>query len=153
MKKITKICIFLSFLFVLSFFILKSNQPNITYPQFTMQLFYYDDCVVCNDFKEIALPKIRKAFHDNFIIEYYNLDNPNDQQIYNDVIHNLVDFNQEYYMHSPLITINNEFAVVGYQKGEEKELIKETKRALKHEPLGNFYQTGRYIYKGGFYDN
>ncbi|WP_041139118.1 hypothetical protein [Beduini massiliensis] len=121
-----------------------------TYPRFTLKLFYYDSCSRCTAFKNSALPAIRAAFDNNFDIEYYNLDDDNGQAVYQDIVDQLIDFDQEYYGETPLVVIDEAFAILGYNGSkEDQELIKEIKRALNNEPLGNYYSMGRYQFKKG----
>lgn len=121
-----------------------------TYPRFTLKLFYYDTCSSCKAFKNSALPALREAFNNEFDIAYYNLDDEDSQAVYKEITDQLIDFEQEYYGETPFVVIDESFAILGYNGSKEnEELIKEIKRALKNEPLGNYYKIGRYQFKKG----
>lgn len=145
MTKLFKKLLCLSLVFIL---IGCSSKTNKDYPFFTMELFYLEDCSSCNAFKNNALPKIRKAFNNNFEIKYYNLDFEENEQKYDEIIDQLENFDDEYYLSTPFIVINRDFAIVGYSANEETELIKEIKRALNNEKLGDYYKIGRFTFKG-----
>lgn len=147
MSKIIKKIICLSLIFIITG-CTKSNQQTTQYPFFTIQLFYLDDCGSCNAFKNNALPAIREAFNNNFNIEYYNLDLEENEQRYIQITEQLENYDEEYMLNTPFIVVDNKFAVVGYSKNEKTELIKEIKRALNNEPLGDYYKIGRYTFKG-----
>lgn len=145
MKKILKIL--LSFLLVFS---LCACQSKKEYPSFTLKLFYYDTCSRCKAFKESAIPALREEFNNQFEIEYYNLDNDDAKSVYDDIINQLDDFEKEYYGETPLVVLNQDWAILGYNGSEEnEELIKEIKRTLDGEPLGDYYAIGRYLFKQG----
>lgn len=137
------------FLCIMLLFIVSGCHKTTTqeYPFFTIKLFYLDECSSCNSFKNNGLPKIREAFNNNFEIDYYNLDIEENEVIYKQIVEQLETFDDEYYLNTPFIVINDQFAVVGYSKGEETELIKEIKRALNNEALGDYYTIGRYQFK------
>lgn len=143
-KKISLLlCLFLLFLST-------GCRHEQTYQRFTLKLFYYDSCSRCTAFKNSALPAIREAFNNNFDIEYHNLDNEDAQVLYQEIVNQLVDFDQEYYGETPFIVIDEAFAILGYNGNQEdSELIKEIKRALNNEPLGNYYSIGRFEFKKG----
>lgn len=144
MKKMIKTLLALSLVLLLVGCKKTQVQP------FTLQLFYYDTCSRCNAFKESALPDLRHEFGEALTIEYYNLDSEEGLNKYNEVIQNLDQFDQEYYKETPLIVIDQHFAVVGYNgQKENEELIKEIKRSLNNEPLGDYFTMGRYKFKQG----
>ena len=78
------------------------------------------------------------------------MDNDSDQAVYQEIVDQLIDFDQEYYGETPLVVVDESFAVLGYNGSkEDQELIKEIKRALNNEPLGSYYSMGRYQFKKG----
>lgn len=131
-------------------FMISGCQTKETYPNFTLKLFYFDTCSSCLAFKDNALPYIRETFDDNFETVYYNLDLEENLPIYNELIEQLVDYPSEYHNEVPLVVINDDFAILGYNgTSENEEIIKEIKRALKDEPLGDYFKMGRYTFKQG----
>lgn len=146
MKKIMKLLLALFIFITMS----GCQSQKKDYPEFTLKLFYYDTCSACNAFKQNALPQLREEFKESMIVEYYNLDLEEGQTAYLDIIDQLEDFDQEYLYQTPLVVLDQKWAILGYNGASEtEELIKEIQRSLNNEPLGDYYTMGRYLFKQG----
>lgn len=108
-----------------------------TYPDFNVKFFYRDSCGYCEAFKEYAIPALEKEFKEAIHIEYYNMDDEDAMMIYNDICDRLYFFDESYREDAPLFVMEDEFALLGYASGEEKELIRDIKHALNNEELGD----------------
>lgn len=143
MKKI--ICLMLSLFIVLS---ITGCTPKKEYEHFTLKFYYYDSCGTCTSFKNNAIPALREEFDNNFTIEYYNLDLDSSVVDYQNTINKLVDFEYEHFLETPMIVLNNSWALIGYNgTSENKEIINEIKRSLDGMPLGSYFTMGLYIFK------
>lgn len=99
-------------------------------------VFYLETCGHCQAFKENAIPLLEKTFDDAINIEYYDMDNDASQEIYHNLCQQLYFYDEEFLDEVPFFVMKDEFALLGYSEGEEKELVKDIKRALDNQPLG-----------------
>lgn len=119
------------------------NKKN-NYPEFNVQMFYSEDCGHCQVFKEKAIPALEKEFGDSMQVSYYNIDEKSSIDLYHDIIDQLYFYDQAFLEDVPFFVLENEFALLGYSTGEEKELIKDIKRALNNEALGSKLEAYRW---------
>ncbi len=127
---------------LLAFCLIGCSKEETTVPAFTIDYFYQDYCSNCENFKMIAIPKIKNEF-DNVSVNYYELDE--NQELYQSYVDRLVDFDEDYYQTVPFIVIDEQIAIVGYSTGEEDEIINEIYRLFNDEELGQYFTIGEYI--------
>lgn len=130
----------------LTLFILSSCTSKKEIPDFTMTVFYQDYCHNCEDFKMIAIPKIKNEFA-NITVNYYNLDEH--KELYDSYIDRIDNFDENYLEHVPFIIIDDQIAIVGYSSKdkEEEEIIKEIYCLFNNEPLRQYFVIGEYDLK------
>lgn len=116
-----------------------------TQPKIFVEVFTLETCGGCQAFKQYAVPALEDEFKSEINIKYYDLDFKQDNEYYQDTISKLIDFNDVYAFKTPLIVVNQEFALLGYNRGEETELILDIQRMLKKEPLGDTLSQGRWL--------
>ena len=130
----------LKFLFII-LLLFGCQSSNKVKEEFELDFFYVDYCQNCENFKLIAIPKLKNEFPD-MTVNYYELDDNHD--LYDQYIDRAIDFDNEEYESVPFVVINNELAIVGYSVGEEDELIKEIHRYFNNEQLGQYFVIGEY---------
>lgn len=136
---------------ILLFLVLMLTGCTLTrkekYPDFKVQFFYRDFCGYCEAFKEYAMPALEKEFKEAIHIEYYNMDDEEAMKMYNDICDQLYFYDENYRGDAPFFVMEGQFAVLGYQSGEEKELIKDIKHALNGEELGSKLSAYRWEFR------
>lgn len=120
--------------------------PKTVYQKFTVDYFYLDSCGLCTAFKNNSIPLLEKEFGDSITINYYNMDDKSSVEYYLEICRKLYIYDFEYLNDVPFIVVNGYFALLGYSKGEEKELVKDIKRALKNEQLGKKLEDYRWVF-------
>lgn len=117
------------------------NKANIN-----IEIFTLETCGSCQAFKQNAVPILKEEFNNQINITYYDLDLKQDNEYYQEITSKLIDFDEVYAFKTPLIVVNEEFALLGYNKGEENELILDIQRMLKGEELGDTLSQGRWLF-------
>lgn len=113
-----------------------------------IDVFVLDTCSNCQAFKEYGIPALEKEFADKVKITLYNLDEIEHENYYNEVIKKLDGFNEAYSKRVPFIVVQDYFAVLAYNRGEEVYLINDIKSAINGDNLGEELALGRWIFKG-----
>lgn len=135
---------------LLSIFLLVGCQTTSQYnlnQQVELSFFYITTCSECKAFKKTAIPYLEKAFQDQIVIKQYDLDDSKTEQIYDQVIDSLVDFDESMYGYGPFIVVDGYFAILGYTAGDEKYLVDDIIKALDHEPLSDELAGMRFMFK------
>ncbi len=110
-----------------------------------LEVFTLDTCKGCQAFKKYAQPALEKEFKDEMKITYYDLDK--NEQYYKELTSKLIDFDEVYAGKTPLLVVNQKFAVLAYNQGEETELVADIHRLLNNEALGEQLSQGRWLFK------
>ena len=141
MKKIIKglLCLFL--LIGCS----SSKQESIDV-DLDVYLFYLDTCQHCQAFKEIAVPALEEEFKDHITFHYVNMDFDGNNEIYDLYTDKLEDYHEDERL-VPFIVVDGYFAILMYNEGEEKTLIKDIKAAINGEELSDLFKNERWIFK------
>ena len=61
----------------------------------TLSFFYIQSCSQCQAFKSVAIPLLEDTYQDQITILQYDLDEPETEAIYDQIIDSLVDFDEE----------------------------------------------------------
>lgn len=113
----------------------------------TLSFFYIQSCSQCQAFKSVAIPLLEDTYQDQITILQYDLDEPETEAIYDQIIDSLVDFDEEFYGNGPFIVLNGYFALLGYTTGDEEYLVTDIQRAVNHEELGYELEGLRFTFK------
>ena len=128
-------------------FFLAGCQSSISVPDFDVSFFYLDSCGHCEAFKENAIPYLEKQFKNSIHITYYNMDEEASVAYYHQICDQLNNYDESLIDDVPLFVLDGYFAVLGYDKGEEKDLAKDIYQALNHQPLTRALELYRWEYK------
>lgn len=138
------------FIILLSVFILcgctSTQQIELDKPV-TLSFFYIKDCSQCQAFKKEVIPLLEKTFGNQMTIHQYDLDEEATEEIYDQVIDSLADFDEEFYGNGPFIVLEGYFAILGYSAGDEKYLLQDIEKVVKGEEPGYELEGLRFLYK------
>ncbi len=124
-----------------------SSSPKNKEDTIHMTVFVLETCSNCKAFKEYAIPALEKEFGNQIEITLKDLDEEENGKLYDDITSQLEGYDNVYSRLVPFIVVEDYFAVLAYNKGEEVELIKDIKAARNNEPLGEALSNGRWLFK------
>lgn len=101
----------------------------------TIQFFYLQTCSECKAFKEEAIPYLEKTFGENIEIHQYDLDDSKNTEIYDSYVDRIEYFDEEFYGWGPFVVVDDYFAVLGYNLGDEELLVQDIIHAVNGEKL------------------
>ncbi|MCD7809744.1 MAG: hypothetical protein LUH02_10395 [Erysipelotrichaceae bacterium] len=113
----------------------------------TFKFFYIETCSECKAFKSNVISKLEDTFGDSIIIEQYDLDDTSTQEVYDEVIDSLIDFDESYYGLGPAYALEGYFFKLGYTSGDEDYLIDDIERAVNGEELSDELSGLRFTYQ------
>lgn len=115
MKKIVKLVIV--FVMCISFVGCKKKEKNVYNETYTLKYFYLEGCSNCQYFTEHGLPLIEEEFGDHMKIVKYDMDDRETldevKKAYDEVIDNIIDFNQDDYGFGPFLVLEGYYAQLG----------------------------------------
>ncbi len=118
------------------------NEEKINITVFTVST-----CSNCKAFKEYAIPALENEFGDQLVLTLKDLDDDENGALYDEITSQLVDYDTVYSRMVPFIVVEDYFAVLAYNKGEETALISDIKAARDGKPLGDTLSNGRWLFK------
>lgn len=127
-----------------------STQPNIQVDEpVNITFFYVETCSQCKAFKENGIPALENAFGDQLILTLYNFDDLDEEgsKRYDDIVDQLVDFDDEMYGMAPFISVDGYFVLLGYVPGDEDYLIGDIQKAMRGEKLSDELEGQRFCYE------
>jgi len=122
------------------------KQVTLT-PSATLEFFAITTCSECAAFKKKAIPYLEKRFGESLTVTIYDMDDPSITEHYDHVIDSLKDFDEEYYGHSPFIVVDQYFALLGYNSGDEKALADDIEASVNGTGLSDELAMIRYEFK------
>ncbi|MCD7949716.1 MAG: hypothetical protein LUG12_05610 [Erysipelotrichaceae bacterium] len=137
-------------LILLSIFLLcgcsKKNTITLS-TTVTFKFFYIETCSECKAFKSNVISVLEDTFGDSIIIEQYDLDDESTQEVYDEVIDSLIDFDESYYGLGPAYALEGYFFKLGYTSGDEDYLIDDIEKAVNGEELSDELSGLRFTYQ------
>lgn len=140
MKRIIKMLLVL----VLCFTMVGCQKKKNTYDKtYTLKYFYIEGCSNCEYFTENGLPLIEEEFGDHMKIITYNMDDRENvdevRTAYDEVVNNIINFNQDDYGFGPFLVLDGYFAQLGVEDVDYflETLIKAVNEEDLGEPMGN----------------
>lgn len=118
------------------------NEDKIKITVFTV-----NTCNNCKAFKEYAVPALEKEFKDQLVLTIRDLDEDNNGDLYDEITSQLIDYDTTYSRMVPFIVVEDYFAVLAYNRGEETALISDIKAAIDGKPFGDTLSNGRWLFK------
>ena len=90
---------------------------------------------------------LENEFGDQLVLTLKDLDDDENGALYDEITSQLVDYDTVYSRMVPFIVVEDYFAVLAYNKGEETALISDIKAARDGKPLGDTLSNGRWLFK------
>lgn len=112
-----------------------------------LKVFTLDTCANCKAFKEIAEPALKKEFKNSIEIVYLDVDDEENGKQYDEITAQLENYDMAHSRKVPFIVVEDNYAVLAYNKGEEKAWIEDLKAVQEGVPLGNKLSEGRWFFK------
>lgn len=114
MKRIIKLVMIL----VLMITLIGCKEEKREYTDtYTLYYFYLEGCANCQNFTDNGLPIIKEEFGEHMKIVEYDMDNRETlvevKAAYDQIIENIIDFNQDDYGFGPFVVLDGYFAQLG----------------------------------------
>ena len=121
----------------------QKKEKNVYTETYTLKYFYVEGCSNCEYFTKNGLPLIEEEFGDHMKIVKYNMDDQETVEdvktAYNEVVDNIIDFNQDDYGFGPFLVLEGYFAQRGVDNVDDflENLINAVKDKKIGEPKGS----------------
>lgn len=103
-----------------------------TKPQYYLDLYYAKTCPVCRSFINYVIPELEKEYGKQMKITYYDIDEEESMDAYAKTCSLLEDYYYDENSGSiPFIVLDGYFARVGYEIGDQDEMIQMIKDAIE----------------------
>ena len=146
MKKIMLCILSISLFFCLSG--CQTKEKNSWTNQYQLTYFYVEDCANCQHFKEKVLPAIYDEFGNHMEIISYDMDTNDNfdemKKAYDEHIAQIIDFDQNYYGHGPMIFLEGYIAILG--AGNEDDYVNHLISAIKEKKMDEAGENEIYYY-------
>ena len=146
MKRIIKLVIVMTLCMVMIG--CQRKEKNVYTETYTLKYFYVEGCSNCEYFTKNGLPLIKEEFGDHMKIIKYNMDDQETvedvKRAYNEIVDNIIDFNQDDYGFGPFLVLEDYFAQLGVDNVDDflENLIK----AINDKELGKPKGSDTYYY-------
>lgn len=119
-------------------------------PQYYLYVYYIETCPVCKSFIRVVIPQLEEEYGDDMAIQLMNIDEEDNIDAYARTCSLL----EDYYVNDrsgnvPFIVLDGYFAKVGYDIGEDEEMIEAIHDAIAGEELSSdlgeiyYFQEGK----------
>ena len=123
-------------------------------PKLIVKLFYLDSCGGCQELHQNLIVKIEEQFHDEILIERYDMDQEENKAVYDETVTQIdIDNLKMLDGHQvPFLAVEGYFATVGYSSHLDEHYLNALKAIIAHEdfephlPLG----AGTWLYKEAY---
>lgn len=146
MKKIWKLMMVLGL--SISLFGCQKKEKNVYEKTYTLEYYYLEGCPNCEHFTEKGIPLIKEEFGDHMQIIKYNMDDTKTldtvKAAYDQVIGQVIDFDQEDYGFGPFLVLDGYYAQLGV--GDVDKYVENLIAAIKGEKLTEPAEIETYYY-------
>lgn len=121
----------------------QTKEKNSYTGTYTLKYFYVEGCSNCEYFSKNGLPLIEEEFGDHMEIIKYNMDDRESvdevRNAYDEVVNNIIDFNQDDYGFGPFLVLDGYFAQLGVEDVDYflENLISAINDGKLGEPMDN----------------
>ena len=121
----------------------QTKEKNSYTGTYTLKYFYVEGCSNCEYFSKNGLPLIEEEFGDHMEINKYNMDDRESvdevRNAYDEVVNNIIDFNQDDYGFGPFLVLDGYFAQLGVEDVDYflENLISAINDGKLGEPMDN----------------
>ena len=146
MKKLIKLTIVM--ILCIGLTACQKKEKNVYTETYTLKYFYVEGCSNCEYFTKNGLPLIEEEFGDHMKIVKYNMDDQETveevKKAYNDIVDNIIDFNQDDYGFGPFLVLDGYYAQLGVN--DVDQFVDNLISAIKGEKLGAPEGSDTYYY-------
>lgn len=141
MKKLVKILLVM--ILWIGLIVCQPKEKNNYTGTYTLKYFYVEGCSNCEYFSKNGLPLIEEEFGDHIKIIKYDMDDRESvdevRNAYDEVVNNIIDFNQDDYGFGPFLVLDGYFAQLGVEDADYflRNLISAINDNQLSEPMGN----------------
>ena len=126
----------------------QKKEKNVYTETYTLKYFYVEGCSNCEYITKNVLPLIEEEFGNHMKIVKYDMDDRETveevKEAYNDVVDNIIDFNQDDYGFGPFLVLDGYFAQLGVDDADQ--FLDNLITAVKDEKLGEPKGSDTYYY-------
>ena len=121
----------------------QNKEKNVYTETYTLKYFYVEGCSNCEYFTKNGLPLVKEEFGDHIKIVKYNMDDQETVEdvktAYNEIVDNIIDFNQDDYGFGPFLVLEGYFAQLGVDNVDDflDNLIKAVNGKKLGKPSGS----------------
>ena len=140
-------------LFLVLFLLLSGCQ---TKPQYYLYVYYAQTCPHCRSFIQVVIPELEKQYGPKMKITTLDIDEESSIESYAKTCSLLEDYVVNEQSGSvPFIVLDGYFALVGYQMGEDQQMLEMIQQAIAGEALSvdnqeiYFFKDGQTFHEGG----
>lgn len=126
----------------------QNEEKNVYTKTYTLKYFYVEGCSNCEYFTKDGIPLIEEEFGDHMKILKYNMDDQETVEevkaAYNEVVENIIDFNQDDYGYGPFLVLDGYYAQLGVN--DVDDFLENLINAINGKKLGEPKGVDTYYY-------
>lgn len=126
----------------------QTKEKNSYTGTYMLKYFYVEGCSNCEYFSKNGLPLIEEEFGDHMEIIKYNMDDRESvdevRNAYDEVVNNIIDFNQDDYGFGPFLVLEGYYAQLGVS--DVDDYLENLIAAIKGEELNEPGEIDTYYY-------